>query len=160
MNNVFYHNGIKGMCKLHLYHFLTLVEPPNSVITCVVICFPMSKCLHFSRYNFRHWPPEKSEWSNLFASLCLFKIWSQLFVLLLPGNHPPGALPPWVVYTHNSLTCSATGMSLFMVSQAFRHPLFPAQEAPLQRIWKSARLPRPTPLPAINALLTATGPLH
>ncbi|KAI4805924.1 hypothetical protein KUCAC02_010517 [Chaenocephalus aceratus] len=35
---------------------------------------------------------------------------------------------PWVEYAHNSLVCSATGMSPFMASNGFQPPLFPVQE--------------------------------
>ena len=34
---------------------------------------------------------------------------------------------PWVEYAHNSLVCSATGMSPFMACNGFQPPLFPAQ---------------------------------
>ena len=36
---------------------------------------------------------------------------------------------PWKEYAHNSLVCSATGMSPFMASNGFQPPLFPLQEA-------------------------------
>ena len=36
---------------------------------------------------------------------------------------------PWIEYAHNSLVCSATGMSPFMTSNGFQPPLFPSQEA-------------------------------
>ena len=36
---------------------------------------------------------------------------------------------PWVEYAHNSLVCSATGMSPFVASNGFQPPLFPSQEA-------------------------------
>ena len=35
---------------------------------------------------------------------------------------------PWVEYAHNSLVCSATGMSPFMASNGFQTPHFPVQE--------------------------------
>ncbi|XP_059194061.1 uncharacterized protein LOC131975409 isoform X2 [Centropristis striata] len=58
---------------------------------------------------------------------------------------------PWIEYAHNSLICSASGMSPFMAANGFQPPLFPAQEtevavpsvqAHLQRahqVWREAR---------------------
>ncbi|KAK5927636.1 hypothetical protein CgunFtcFv8_012771 [Champsocephalus gunnari] len=58
---------------------------------------------------------------------------------------------PWVEYAHNSLVCSATGMSPFMASVGFQPPLFPAQERDVavpsvqghlrraRRVWHEAR---------------------
>ncbi len=34
----------------------------------------------------------------------------------------------WIENTHNSLVCSATGMSTFMVSNGFQPPLFPVRK--------------------------------
>ncbi len=44
--------------------------------------------------------------------------------------HPASwsAFLPWIEYAHNSLTCSATGMSPLMVCYGFQPPLFPNQE--------------------------------
>ena len=58
---------------------------------------------------------------------------------------------PWIEYSHNSLTSSATGMSPFMVAYGYQPPLFPSQEqevavpsvrAHLRRchaVWRHAR---------------------
>jgi len=58
---------------------------------------------------------------------------------------------PWVEYAHNSLVCSATGMSPFMASVGFQPPLFPTQERDVavpsvqghlrraRRVWHEAR---------------------
>uniref|UniRef100_A0A8D0AQG0 Reverse transcriptase n=1 Tax=Sander lucioperca TaxID=283035 RepID=A0A8D0AQG0_SANLU len=57
----------------------------------------------------------------------------------------------WIEYTHNSLTCSATGLSPFEVSLGYSPPLFPVQESEIavpsvqhhyrqmQRIWRETR---------------------
>ena len=58
---------------------------------------------------------------------------------------------PWVEYAHNSLVCSATGMSPFMAANGYQPPLFPAQETDVavpsvqghlrraRRVWLEAR---------------------
>ena len=57
----------------------------------------------------------------------------------------------WIEYAHNSLVCSATGMSPFMASNGFQPPLFPSQETDVavpsveehlqraRRVWREAR---------------------
>ena len=46
------------------------------------------------------------------------------------AHHPVSwsSFLPWIEYAHNSLSCSATGMSPFMTCYGFQPPLFPAQE--------------------------------
>ena len=58
---------------------------------------------------------------------------------------------PWIEYAHNSLVCSATGMSPFMATNGFQPPLFPSQETDvavpsiqehlrrIRRLWPDAR---------------------
>ena len=58
---------------------------------------------------------------------------------------------PWIEYAHNSLVCSATGMSPFMATNGFQPPLFPSQETDvavpsiqehlrrIRRVWRDAR---------------------
>ena len=58
---------------------------------------------------------------------------------------------PWVEYSHNSLTCSATGLSPFEASLGYQPPLFPEEERELavpsvqqhvrrcQKIWRDTR---------------------
>lgn len=58
---------------------------------------------------------------------------------------------PWVEYAHNSLICSTTGFSPFMVNHGFQPLLFPSQEASMavssvqaqfrrvNRIWHKTR---------------------
>ena len=69
------------------------------------------------------------------------------------SNHPVSWSThlPWIEYAHNSLVCSATGMSPFMASNGFQPPLFPAQEMDVavpsvqghlwraRRVWREAR---------------------
>ena len=57
----------------------------------------------------------------------------------------------WIEYAHNSLVCSATGMSPFMASNGFQPPLFSSQETDVavpsveehlqraRRVWREAR---------------------
>ena len=57
----------------------------------------------------------------------------------------------WIEYAHNSLVCSATGMSPFMAANGFQPPLFPSQETDVavpsveehlqraRRVWREAR---------------------
>ena len=58
---------------------------------------------------------------------------------------------PWIEYAHNSLTCSATGMSPFLCCYGYQPPLFPEQEAAVavpsvkdhlrrvREVWRAAR---------------------
>ncbi|XP_071342025.1 uncharacterized protein [Trachinotus anak] len=69
------------------------------------------------------------------------------------SHHPASwsAYLPWVEYAHNSLICSATGMSPFMAANGFQPPLFPAQEVEVavpsvqahlrraRQVWREAR---------------------
>ena len=80
------------------------------------------------------------------------RTWRPLFVvspLATPASWSTHL--PWIEYAHNSLVCSATGMSPFMASNGFQPPLFPSQEADsavpsvrghlrrAHRVWREAR---------------------